>query len=198
MDDARPLFSTFKPIGEDNKASAKPGPNTTPVQPQRAEQPRGHHDADGRVGRGAAKGPFPPPSSLSPCPRAHTPAGTVSSWAASGAPCGEQSIHGARPHPQPPAAPPFPPGPARLLAVPTRLVPSRWGPAARAGGPACPDEAVVRADASQEAGGHGRAPSLVPRLRQPEVSARRGLKPGPGWPLQRGKLELGSRSPGCH
>ncbi|KAF1466901.1 SH2 domain-containing protein 2A, partial [Spheniscus demersus] len=49
MDDDRPLFSTFKPIGEDNTASAKPGPDTTPVQPQGAEQPPGHHDTDSRV-----------------------------------------------------------------------------------------------------------------------------------------------------
>ncbi|NWH47523.1 SH22A protein, partial [Fregata magnificens] len=59
MGDDRPLFSTFKPIGEDNPASAKPGPNTTPVQPQRAEQPPGHHNTDGRVGRGVAEGPSP-------------------------------------------------------------------------------------------------------------------------------------------
>ncbi|XP_054038674.1 SH2 domain-containing protein 2A [Rissa tridactyla] len=62
VDDARPLFSTFKPIGEDNKASAKPGPNTTPVQPQGAEQPRGHHDADGRVPPGS----WPSPPGWSP------------------------------------------------------------------------------------------------------------------------------------
>ncbi|NXN59570.1 SH22A protein, partial [Rynchops niger] len=60
MDDVRPLFSTFKPIGEDNKASAKPGPNTTLVQPQ------GHHDADGRVGWGAVKGSWPSPPGWSP------------------------------------------------------------------------------------------------------------------------------------
>ncbi|KAF1601413.1 UNVERIFIED_CONTAM: SH2 domain-containing protein 2A, partial [Eudyptes pachyrhynchus] len=60
MDDDRPLFSTFKPIGEDNTASAKPGPDTTPVQPQGAEQPPAHHDTDGRVGRGAVKGLSPP------------------------------------------------------------------------------------------------------------------------------------------
>ncbi|NXV24090.1 SH22A protein, partial [Cepphus grylle] len=57
MDDARPLFSTFKPIAEDNKASAKLGPNTSPVQSRGAKQPRGHHNADGRV----------PPGSW-PCP----------------------------------------------------------------------------------------------------------------------------------
>ncbi|KFQ91113.1 SH2 domain-containing protein 2A, partial [Nipponia nippon] len=56
MDDDRPLFSTFKPISEDNMASAKPGPNTTPVQPQGAEQRPGHQDTEGRVGHGAAKG----------------------------------------------------------------------------------------------------------------------------------------------
>ncbi|KAM6330913.1 SH2 domain-containing protein 2A [Alca torda] len=58
MDDARPLFSTFKPIAEDNKASAKPGPNTSPLQPRGAEQPWGHHDADGRVPPGS----WPPPA----------------------------------------------------------------------------------------------------------------------------------------
>ncbi|NXE84180.1 SH22A protein, partial [Cochlearius cochlearius] len=62
MDDGHPLFSTFKPIGEENKASTKLGPDTTPVQPPGAEQPLGHHDTDGRVGRGAAKGPSPPPA----------------------------------------------------------------------------------------------------------------------------------------
>ncbi|XP_035757639.1 SH2 domain-containing protein 2A, partial [Egretta garzetta] len=56
-DDRRPLFSTFKPIGEGNTAGAKLGPNTTPVQPPRAEQPLGHHNTDGRV---------PPGSPLSP------------------------------------------------------------------------------------------------------------------------------------
>ncbi|NXS47508.1 SH22A protein, partial [Balaeniceps rex] len=62
MDDNRPLFSTFKPIGEDNMASAKPGPDTTPVQPQGAEQPLGHHDTDGRVPPGSW--PSPPGWSL--------------------------------------------------------------------------------------------------------------------------------------
>ncbi|KAM6037810.1 SH2 domain-containing protein 2A [Theristicus caerulescens] len=66
MDDDRPLFSTFKPIGEDNKASArlgpdtasaKPGPDATPLQPQGAEQCPGHQDTEGRV---------PPGSWLSP------------------------------------------------------------------------------------------------------------------------------------
>ncbi|NXJ40579.1 SH22A protein, partial [Ciconia maguari] len=66
MDDDRPLFSTFKPIGEDNTASTKPGPDTTPVQPQGAEQPPGHYDTDGRVGRGAAKGSWPSPPGSSP------------------------------------------------------------------------------------------------------------------------------------
>ncbi|KAF1492250.1 SH2 domain-containing protein 2A, partial [Pygoscelis antarcticus] len=66
MDDDRPLFSTFKPIGEDNRTSAKPGPDTTPVQPQGAEQPPGHHDTDGRVGRGAVKGDGVAPSASPP------------------------------------------------------------------------------------------------------------------------------------
>ncbi|NXH69309.1 SH22A protein, partial [Hydrobates tethys] len=64
LDDDRPLFSTFKPIGED-KASAKPGPDTTLVQPQGAEQPPRHHDIDGRVG-GAAKGSWLSPPGWSP------------------------------------------------------------------------------------------------------------------------------------
>ncbi|NWR55385.1 SH22A protein, partial [Bucorvus abyssinicus] len=59
MDDDRPLFSTFKPIGEDNAAGAKAGPHTSPVRPRGAEQPPGHPDASGRVGRGDAKGPSP-------------------------------------------------------------------------------------------------------------------------------------------
>ncbi|XP_042640975.1 SH2 domain-containing protein 2A isoform X2 [Tyto alba] len=48
-DDDSPLFSTFKPIGKDNAASSKPGPNTTPVQPQGAEQLPGHHNTHSRV-----------------------------------------------------------------------------------------------------------------------------------------------------
>ncbi|NXI61168.1 SH22A protein, partial [Anseranas semipalmata] len=59
MDDDRPLFSTLKSVNEDKAASTQPGHGTTPVQPQRAEQPPGHRDAQGRVGRGAAKGPYP-------------------------------------------------------------------------------------------------------------------------------------------
>ncbi|NXU22402.1 SH22A protein, partial [Thalassarche chlororhynchos] len=66
MDDDRPLFSTFKPIGKDNTASAKPGPDTTPVQPQGAGQPPGQHDTDGRVGCGAVKGSWPSPPGWSP------------------------------------------------------------------------------------------------------------------------------------
>ncbi|NXV52903.1 SH22A protein, partial [Uria aalge] len=60
MDDARPLFSTFKPIAEDNKASTKPRPSPakpSPLQPWGAEQPRGHHDADGRVPPGSRSSP---------------------------------------------------------------------------------------------------------------------------------------------
>ncbi|NWZ70022.1 SH22A protein, partial [Acrocephalus arundinaceus] len=34
MDDDRPLFTTFKPFGEDNTARAKPESNTTPMQLQ--------------------------------------------------------------------------------------------------------------------------------------------------------------------
>ncbi|NXO18662.1 SH22A protein, partial [Oriolus oriolus] len=50
MDDDRPLFITFKPFGEDSTARAKPAPNTTPTQPQGAQQPPGHHNRRGRVG----------------------------------------------------------------------------------------------------------------------------------------------------
>ncbi|NXA13284.1 SH22A protein, partial [Sapayoa aenigma] len=45
MDDDHLLFTTFKPIGEDN--AAKPGCNTG--QAQGAEQPAGHQNRDGRV-----------------------------------------------------------------------------------------------------------------------------------------------------
>ncbi|NXC21649.1 SH22A protein, partial [Corythaeola cristata] len=62
MDDDRPLFTTFKPFGEDNAASAKPGPRTTPVQPQGAEQPLGHHDTQSRV----LPGSWPSPPRWSP------------------------------------------------------------------------------------------------------------------------------------
>ncbi|NWX52586.1 SH22A protein, partial [Steatornis caripensis] len=70
MDDDRPLFSTFKRVGEDNTASAEPGRSTAPAQPRGAEQPPGHHETRSRVGRGAAKGPSQlavpaPPSSPS-------------------------------------------------------------------------------------------------------------------------------------
>ncbi|NXL68136.1 SH22A protein, partial [Chordeiles acutipennis] len=54
MDDDHPLFSTFKPIGEDT-ASTKPGPGTTPVRHWGAEQPLGHHHTHGRVGHGAVR-----------------------------------------------------------------------------------------------------------------------------------------------
>ncbi|XP_040433956.1 SH2 domain-containing protein 2A isoform X2 [Falco naumanni] len=95
MDDDRPLFSTFKPLGEDNTASTKPGHDTTWDQPQGAEQPLGHNDTGGRVGQGVAKGPLPPVP-----PSSHT-TGTVSSWAAIEAPRGAQSILGGHPHPSP-------------------------------------------------------------------------------------------------
>ncbi|NXR35211.1 SH22A protein, partial [Zosterops hypoxanthus] len=49
MDDDRPLFTTFKPFGEDNTARSKPAPNTTPIQPQGAELLPGHHNRHGRV-----------------------------------------------------------------------------------------------------------------------------------------------------
>ncbi|NXT78719.1 SH22A protein, partial [Zapornia atra] len=43
MDEDRPLFSTFKPLSENSRTSAKPGPAPSPTQPQGAEQPPGHH-----------------------------------------------------------------------------------------------------------------------------------------------------------
>ncbi|NXW56163.1 SH22A protein, partial [Eurystomus gularis] len=62
MGDDHPLFSTFKPFGEDNKASTKQAPNRTLAQPLGAEQPPGHRDTHGRVGCGVMKGPSPPGS----------------------------------------------------------------------------------------------------------------------------------------
>ncbi|NXU20060.1 SH22A protein, partial [Pardalotus punctatus] len=64
MDDDRPLFITFKPLGEDNMARAKPVPNTMPIQPQvTTEQSPGHHNRHGRV----------PPGSWSPPPAQSLP-----------------------------------------------------------------------------------------------------------------------------
>ncbi|XP_009082593.1 PREDICTED: SH2 domain-containing protein 2A-like, partial [Acanthisitta chloris] len=51
MDDKHPLFITFKPTEEDNRASTKAEPGTTPVQPQ------GHHDGHGRVPPGSCSSP---------------------------------------------------------------------------------------------------------------------------------------------
>ncbi|XP_074709211.1 SH2 domain-containing protein 2A isoform X1 [Strix uralensis] len=71
-DDDRPLFSTFKPISEDNTASAKPGASATPVQPQGTEQLLGHHDTRSRAAAGARCGEQ---SILGahPCPRPLSP-----------------------------------------------------------------------------------------------------------------------------
>ncbi|XP_064899388.1 SH2 domain-containing protein 2A isoform X2 [Columba livia] len=49
MDGDRPLFSTFRPIGEDNVASGRIGPDTSLIQPQGAEQPPGHGDTHSTV-----------------------------------------------------------------------------------------------------------------------------------------------------
>ncbi|NWY94892.1 SH22A protein, partial [Loxia curvirostra] len=50
MDDDRPLFTTFKPLGEDSTARAKAAPTSTPSQPQgTSEQSPGHHSRHGRV-----------------------------------------------------------------------------------------------------------------------------------------------------
>ncbi|NWT54881.1 SH22A protein, partial [Erythrocercus mccallii] len=65
MDDNRPLFTTFKPFGEDNTARAKPAPNTTLIQPQGAELLPGHHNRHGRV----------PPGFWSPPPAQSLPEG---------------------------------------------------------------------------------------------------------------------------
>ncbi|NXC11487.1 SH22A protein, partial [Orthonyx spaldingii] len=57
MDDDRPLFTTFKPLGEDSTARAKPAASTAPIQPQGAEQCPEHHSRGGRVPPGF----WPPP-----------------------------------------------------------------------------------------------------------------------------------------
>ncbi|NWV66657.1 SH22A protein, partial [Malurus elegans] len=63
MDDDHPLFITFKPIGEDSTARAKPAASTAPSQPQRTEQSPGHHDRHGRVPPGSRS---PPPAQSQP------------------------------------------------------------------------------------------------------------------------------------
>ncbi|XP_016159480.1 PREDICTED: SH2 domain-containing protein 2A [Ficedula albicollis] len=57
MDDERPLFSTFKPVGEDSTARAKPAASTAPTHAPGAEQPPGHPSSRGRV----PAGPWSPP-----------------------------------------------------------------------------------------------------------------------------------------
>lgn len=165
MDGDRPLFNTFKPIGEDNVANARTGPDTTTLQPQGAEQPPGHRDTHGRVGHCAAKGPSPPgPHPSTPeltFPRGRCPEGSRSPVRGAEHPRGTRC---ATSSPEPLAALCCRPGPSGV-------VPTRGGPAAGAGGPARPDEVVVRADAGGAAGRPGRAPRLVPRLHQPQVSA---------------------------
>ncbi|NXM88366.1 SH22A protein, partial [Oenanthe oenanthe] len=56
MDDDHPLFSTFKPVGEDSTARAKPAPSTAPICTPGAEQPPGAPSSHGRL----------PPGSWSP------------------------------------------------------------------------------------------------------------------------------------
>ncbi|NXQ51681.1 SH22A protein, partial [Anthoscopus minutus] len=66
MDDDRPLFTTFKPFGEGNRA--KPAPSKAPIQPQGAEQSSRHHNRHGRVGHGDMRAPpgfWPPPPAQS-------------------------------------------------------------------------------------------------------------------------------------
>ncbi|NWT33085.1 SH22A protein, partial [Cardinalis cardinalis] len=61
MDDERPLFSTFKPLGEDSTARAKAAPSSTPSQPQGAsEQPPGRPSRHGRVPPGLWPAPAVP------------------------------------------------------------------------------------------------------------------------------------------
>uniref|UniRef100_A0A8V1AG60 SH2 domain containing 2A n=1 Tax=Gallus gallus TaxID=9031 RepID=A0A8V1AG60_CHICK len=63
MDDAQPLFITFKGIAEDKERSIQPGHGTTPLQPRSVEQ----CDARGRGGQGAAECPQPQ-LPVAPCP----------------------------------------------------------------------------------------------------------------------------------
>ncbi|NXO31309.1 SH22A protein, partial [Cisticola juncidis] len=63
MDDDHPLFTTFKPLGEDNTARAKPASNTTPSQPQGAELLPGQPNRHGRVPPGFWS---PPPAQCQP------------------------------------------------------------------------------------------------------------------------------------
>uniref|UniRef100_A0A8B9ZIY2 SH2 domain-containing protein 2A n=1 Tax=Anas platyrhynchos TaxID=8839 RepID=A0A8B9ZIY2_ANAPL len=136
MDHERPLFVTFRP--EDNAASAQPGPGAAPRAEQPPEQPP---DAQGRVGRGAVKGPAPqlPTPALSATrryrvPHPKSPAGTVQhraatrpqshptpptagdwDWGAGSQP--PTTPGGAAEHPQAPSAP-HPPSPSPFLLPP--------------------------------------------------------------------------------
>ncbi|XP_058677520.1 SH2 domain-containing protein 2A [Ammospiza caudacuta] len=61
MDEDRPLFSTFKPLGEDSTARAKAGSSSTPRQAQGAsEQPPGRPSRHGRVPPGFWAAPAAP------------------------------------------------------------------------------------------------------------------------------------------
>ncbi|XP_064588797.1 SH2 domain-containing protein 2A isoform X1 [Zonotrichia leucophrys gambelii] len=61
MDEDRPLFSTFKPLGEDSTARAKAGSSSTPSQPLGAsEQPPGRPSRHGRVPPGFWAAPAAP------------------------------------------------------------------------------------------------------------------------------------------
>lgn len=214
MDDDRPLFSTFRP--EDNAASTQPGHGATPLQPPRAEQPPEQRDAQGRVGRGAAKGPapqLPTPALSATCryrvltpkplqgpsstahrpgpsptpqaqpPRLHTGAGGAGSSHPPPPGGGHEGAQGGSRASSGTLCPASPRAPAPVCFLPgaAGVAPARGGRAAGAGGPVGTHQAVVRADAGQEAGGRGRAPSLVPRLHQPQVSRGRPRHKEGGW-----------------
>ncbi|XP_035202342.1 basic salivary proline-rich protein 2-like [Oxyura jamaicensis] len=90
-----------------------------------------------------------------------------------------QPGHGATPL-QPPRAEQPPEHPDAQGRAPPGWPPPGGGRAAGAGGPVGAHQAVVRADAGQEAGGRGRAPSLVPRLHQPEGDGAAAAGPAAG------------------
>ncbi|NXF27650.1 SH22A protein, partial [Rhodinocichla rosea] len=61
MDDQRPPFSTFKPLGEESRARAEAVPSSTPRQPRGAsERPPGRPSRHGRVPPGFWAAPAAP------------------------------------------------------------------------------------------------------------------------------------------
>lgn len=182
MDDDRPLFSTFKPIGEDNTASAKPGPDTTPVQPQGAEQPPGHHDTDGRVGHRAVKGLSPPaprpcaPELMhpqGPCPPGLHPEPRAGSRASSGHVLTRAPIRS-----------PLPSRSCQAAGHPHRAGPGRSGTRSRSWWPCVPGRGC--GSSRHKPGGWGPRASSQPGSTASSAGGERGLKPrqGTGWPLQ--------------